>query len=125
MTDFPENLLSFLETSVPSFPAAELLVFMSNHPGPWKPPELARAVQPMSITLAETAEYLAVFKAGGLLVDGTDGSMFAPATSELANAVTALVQAYNERPVTLIRTISTLADRKLQSFADSFKLKKD
>jgi hypothetical protein len=38
--------------------------------------------------------------------------------------VRTLAQAYNERPVTLIRMIYALRDPKIQSFADAFKLRK-
>lgn len=125
MNDLPENLLNFLQAAVPSFPAAEFLVFLSTHPGPWKPPELTHAVEPMSIAAAEADEYLALFKAAGLLADKPGGLTFAPATPALEADIAALTQAYNERPVTLIRTINALADHKLQSFADAFKLKKN
>jgi hypothetical protein len=43
----------------------------------------------------------------------------------LACAVEQLAEAYNERPVTLIRTIYAPAETKIQSFADSFKFRKD
>lgn len=125
MTDLPEHLLSFLQAAVPSFPAAELLVFLASHRGPWKSSALAHAVEPMSIAADESDKYLALFKSAGLLADQPGGFVFAPATPELDAAVAALGQAYNERPVTLIRTINALADHKLQSFADAFKLKKD
>ena len=39
--------------------------------------------------------------------------------------VQTLAKAYEERPVTLFRLIYALRDRKIQSFADAFKLRKD
>jgi hypothetical protein len=39
--------------------------------------------------------------------------------------VRTLAQAYEERPVTLIRLIYALRDSKIRSFADAFKLRKD
>jgi hypothetical protein len=36
-----------------------------------------------------------------------------------------LAQAYEERPVTLIRLIYALRDRKIRSFAEAFRLRKD
>jgi hypothetical protein len=127
MNDLPDNLLSFLQVAIPTFPAAELLIFLSDHPGPWQPDALADAAQPMSIAPEEVEEYLALFKSAGLLAETSFASafVFAPSTPGLEAAVAALTQAYNERPVTLIRTINALADHKLQSFADAFKLKKD
>ena len=43
---------------------------------------------------------------------------------ELKAHVQTLAQAYEERPVTLIRLIYALRDRKIRSFADAFKLRK-
>ena len=39
--------------------------------------------------------------------------------------VRTLAQAYEQRPVTLIRLIYALRDSKIRSFADAFKLRKD
>jgi hypothetical protein len=42
------------------------------------------------------------------------------------SAIGLLLRAYNERPVTLIRTVYAIADaKKIQAFADAFKIKKD
>ena len=43
----------------------------------------------------------------------------------LDHAVADLRLAYDERPVTLIATIYRIADRKIQSFSDSFRLRDD
>lgn len=40
------------------------------------------------------------------------------------NHVATLAQAYEQRPVTLIRLIYALRDNKIRSFADAFKLRK-
>ena len=48
-----------------------------------------------------------------------------PLSAELERAIGELAHAYNERPVTLIRVLYRVADSKIQSFADSFKLRKD
>jgi hypothetical protein len=97
---------------------------MVHHPKPWKPREIVRAIEPAIITPAAVEEYFAVFKANGLIAgQPEEGFHYAPVSPELAAAVSALERAYNERPVTLIRTISTLADARIRSFADSFKLK--
>jgi hypothetical protein len=44
---------------------------------------------------------------------------------EIARHLATLAQAYEERPVTLVRLIYALRDRKIRSFADAFKLRKD
>lgn len=45
--------------------------------------------------------------------------------ADIARHLATLAQAYEERPVTLFRLLYALRDRKIQSFADAFKLRKD
>jgi hypothetical protein len=125
-SDLPENLLRLLESSIPAFSAAELLLFLVHHADrPWSTREIVRAIRPVSIAASAIDEYLALFKVKGLVTEEPSTHFrYTPASPELADAVAALDLAYNERPVTLIRTICALEDRKIQSFADSFQLKK-
>ncbi len=46
-------------------------------------------------------------------------------SSDLEAVVAGLTKAYNERPVTLVRTIYSLRDAKLRSLADAFRFKKE
>lgn len=128
MTDseLPKNLLLLIQNGIPTLPAAELLVFLARHPEKaWKCEEIVGAIRPAAVTIPEGEKYLAAFEAQGLIRGDSGLFQFAPASPELKDAVLALVHAYDERPVTLIRTIYALADSKIQSFADSFKLNKD
>lgn len=52
-----------------------------------------------------------------------DGYAYAPATPALEHAIGELGHAYNERPVTLIAAVHRIADAKIQSFSDSFRLR--
>ena len=126
-SDLPEELSRFIQSSVPTYMAAELLLFLSQSPDKqWKPEEIVNEIQPRVITLSAAKEYLALFKTQGLVVEKQDTQyQYRPASPEAVTAVSALAKAYNERPVTLIRTIYALADNKIQSFADAFKLKKE
>ena len=68
------------------------------------------------------ARQLEGFRAGGLL----DAELrYRPASEELARHVATLAQAYEQRPVTLVRLVYALRDRKIRSFAGAFKLRKD
>jgi hypothetical protein len=122
-----EKLLRFIQASLPTFTAAELLLFLAQHrDGAWKPEAIVARIQPTQIALPAVREYLLLFRSQGLVVERPDDAFqYEPATPELEDAVSALSRAYNERPVTLIRTIYTIADAKIQSFADSFRLKKE
>lgn len=44
---------------------------------------------------------------------------------DIARHLPILSQAYEQRPVTLVRLIYALRDRSIQSFADAFKLRKN
>lgn len=125
--DFPPHFMRFLQSCVPAFPAAELLLFLASHPHKgWKPGEIAEELKPAAIAAPLIREYLALFKVQQLGDgDADQGFRFAPATPELRTNVEDLARAYNERPVTLIRTIYAVAENKIQSFADAFRLKND
>ena len=120
--EFSEAFLRFIESCVPNFDAAELLLFFSRHADrSWRVDEIAEAIRPADITAARIRDCVALFKSRGLISEASDSYQFAPHSEEMRDAVAALNRAYEERPVTLIRTINTMADSKLKSFADSFK----
>lgn len=124
--DLSPALVRFLQACVPSFSAAEVLLFLSGRAGQdWTPEAIGLAMQPTAVTLPEVEQALALFRAQGLVHEQPAGQFRYAASAAAARSVAELAQAYRERPVTLIRTIYALADLKIQSFADSFRLKKD
>jgi hypothetical protein len=125
--EFSDNLLHFLAAAVPTFPAAELLVFLAGHTGRiWSAEEIVNAIKPISISMVTVQEYMALFKANGIVDEKTKGQfLFTPASSSQQAALDELTHAYNERPVTLIRVIYTVSEDSIRSFADSFRLKKE
>ena len=123
-----EEIREIIRAGVPDLDALELLIFLACHPDEtWTPDRLVGTMRP--IPHNALSQYFALFREQRLVdvdaeVDG--GVVFLPATPALASAVAALCKAYNERPVTLIRTVYSIADaRKIQAFADAFRLKKD
>ena len=124
-TDLPEALLRFIELCVPTYQAAEVLLFFAAHPdGEWSPEEAVVAMRPAVVTVPAMREYAALFADKSLLAE-TDGRFRYDPSPELERSLGELVRAYNEKPVTLIRAIYRIADSKIQSFADAFKLRKD
>jgi hypothetical protein len=124
---FSDEFCRFLQNTVPSVDAAELLLALARHPERWwLTNELTRALQPATMLGDADAErYLEDFEAAGLAAAGPDGRrQYRPASTALAQHVAMLALAYKERPVTLFRVIYALRDVKLQSFADAFKLKR-
>ena len=124
--DFPEDLRSFIQETIPTVDAAELLVALARERGrQFQVTVLLEAMRPTAVTEPAARRYLAHFEARGLVAHETDDSYrYAPASAELDAAVSALTRVYNERPVTLVRMIYAPKDDKIRSFADAFRLKK-
>jgi hypothetical protein len=123
---FSDEFCRFLQTTIPSVDAAELLLVLARDPGrSWSPAELVIAMRPATITEADVARYAEIFQARGLVAQAADKRLqYQPAGAEPAAHVDTLAKTYRERPVTLIRVIYALRDSKIRSFADAFKLRK-
>lgn len=125
-TELSEEIRGLIQACVPDVDALEVLIFLACRPHEvWTAPKLLDAMRP--IRESALPLYLEVFREQGLVGVNEDGGMvYRPATPALASAVGALCTAYNERPVTLIRTVYSIADtRKIQAFADAFRLRKN
>ena len=124
---FSDEFCRFIQTAIPSVDAAELLLALAEREDAWwAPAELAAKLRPASsISDADAVRYLDLFQARGLTAVGPDKRVqFHPGDKLLREQVHTLAQAYQERPVTLIRVIYALRDTKIQSFADAFKLRR-
>jgi DNA-binding IclR family transcriptional regulator len=124
--DFSEALRAFIRGYIPNVDAAELLFMFARAQG--KPLDLAAALEklrPTVISPAAARRQLEAFAERGLLARvGDDSYEYQPASAELDELVRALTRVYNERPVTLVRTIYALRDETIRSFADAFRIKK-
>jgi hypothetical protein len=103
--DFSDEFCRFVQGSLPSVDAAELLLAAFRDPG--------QALQP--------GKHADGWRAAGLL---DEALRYRPASAALGAHVEMLAQAWEERPVTLIRLVYALRDGKIRSFADAFKLRK-
>lgn len=125
-SDLPSSLLQFLRQSVPTYQAAEVLLFLAAHPDrEFSAEEIVVEMRPVTITVPAVKEYCALFRRHGLLGTETDRFAYAPESATVEGLVGQLAHAYNERPVTLIGAIYRIADSNIQSFADSLKLRRD
>jgi hypothetical protein len=123
--DLPELLLQFIHSSVPTYQAAEVLLFFAAHPDrSFTPEEVAVGMRPVVITVPAVKEYTRLFALRQLIVE-TDGSYRYGPSADLELRIGELAHAYNEKPVTLIRTIDQIVDERIRSFADAFDLRKD
>lgn len=123
---FSDEFCRFLQTTVPSVDAAELLLLLARDPARWwSAAEIVAALKPAPLTEADVARTVEGYVARGLVAQGADRRVqYHPGNDELAGYVATLAQAYSERPVTLIRVIYALRDGKIRSFADAFKLRR-
>ena len=123
--DFPDALRSFIQEAIPTVDAAELLLALLRTPE--RPLELREILDSMgSAAPSESAarHYLTTFNTRGIVAAYGERYQYAPENSDIDAAVRALARVYNERPVTLVRTIYAPKDDKIRSFADAFRLKK-
>jgi hypothetical protein len=124
--ELPDPLLRLIASAIPTYLAAEVLLFPAARPErAWKPEEIVVEMRPVVITLPAVKEYLALFQLRNIVQESSGCCRFEPSTRELEDEIGALAQAYNERPVTLIHTIHHIAEVRIQSFADSFKFREE
>jgi len=108
-TDLPQTLLDFIRVTVPAYHAAELLVFLATHRDrDFTAEEVVIGMRPLVITVPAVREHVAHFTAARLVVEAGGRFRCAPASAELERRVGELVDAYNERPVTLIQTFGRI-----------------
>ena len=124
--DFTDEFCRFIQATIPSVEAAELLIALARRPDAELSP--ADALRELSrgspLSEAQAAGLLETFQARGLVSRGAGGFRYAPATAELRGHAETLAQAYNQRPVTLIRILYALRDTRIQSFAEAFRVRK-
>lgn len=125
--DFSDAFCDFLQRSISTVDAAELLLLLhSDRDGAWEPSDLIAKLEPIaSLSATDAAKYLEVFQERGLVVRAEGQRLrYAPASAKLDAQVRTLAKLYNERPVTLIRVIYALRDKKIRTFADAFKIRR-
>ena len=125
---FSDAFCTFLQTTVPTVSAAELMLALLKQPERWWEPREAVLSQPGGADMSEpeARKYLDLFAARGVAATDEGGRFrYGPASADIDALVVTLAQAYNERPVTLIRIIYALRDSKIRSFADAFRFRKD
>src|SRR5918996_4353557 len=99
--DFSDAFCRFVQAHLPSVEAAEVLLAAFRNPD----------------APCERSPQRESFQAAGLL---DAAGRYRPASEALHGFVQTLAKAYEERPVTLIRLIYALRDRKIGSVADAF-----
>jgi hypothetical protein len=126
LPDLPKSLLQFIRASIPTYQAAEVLLFFAAHADrSFTVEEVAAGMRPVVVGVPAVGQYAALFVKSQLIAEENGRYRYGPASPELERSIGELARAYNERPVTLIRAIYRIADDKIQSFADAFDFRKD
>jgi hypothetical protein len=103
-------LLALIQASIPTFQAAEALLFLATHRDrDFSADEIVVGMRPRIIDAAAMKEYGDLFATRRLVTETSGRFRYAPASAELERSVCELQHAYNERPVTLIITIYHVA----------------
>jgi hypothetical protein len=126
--ELPEEVRLLIRSSIPTVDALEILILLVRHPDQyWAAEAIGSELRYDVVDRPAITRCLGLFAANGLLAQGADDStIYRPDSAELAATVMKLVQAYDERPVTLIRTLYAIADsQRIQAFADAFRIRKD
>jgi hypothetical protein len=126
--ELSEDVRRLILGSVPTLDALELLIgLVRRTPAIMTPDMLHRELGARAIGREAIVRYLQSLQTQGIVAEGPPGLFgYRPANAELDRAVQGLLRAYNERPVTLIRTVYELADqRRIQAFSDAFRIRKD
>ncbi len=124
-SEFPEDLVRFIRQALPSYRAAEVLIRVAREPArAWLPEDVVAEIPGLAAEgVRADLEHFA--REGLVQAEAEDRFRYAPRSEELAASVARLVEAYDRRPVTLVRVMDSLATDRIRSFADAFRLKRD
>lgn len=123
--DFPDDFCAFLQRSVPSVDAAELLLLLAEHrERSWDIAELQTKLATITaLTEADVARNLDAFHQVGVVGREADKRVRYRPSPPFDGHVATLARLYVERPVTLFRVIYALRDAKIKTFSDAFRLR--
>lgn len=122
--DFTDQFCGFLQASVATVDAAELLLLLEEHRDTdWSVRELVAKLSPQgTVGEADAAKYLEVFERRGLVTIAADGRVRYRSSADDHPHLATLRRLYVERPVTLFRVIYALRDSKIKTLADAFRI---
>jgi hypothetical protein len=124
---FPSDIKSFMDQNIDCTEQLEMLRILSEAPEKqWSTASLAAEVQAAP---AAMSAYLRALQARGLIAGAAaEGDVLwrhGASTPELQQVVERLLQAYKERPVSMIRMVYARRKTTLEEFADAFRIRKE
>lgn len=123
----PAEVRALLRGPITSMAHVEALLLLRGVAPEPRPLE-AIAAEAQLPTVAAARRCLEELAAAGLVAAvGSDAYRYAARPDDMRDAVDALAQMYNEKPVTLVRAIYSrpVTPAPIQAFADAFRLRRD
>lgn len=121
---FSEDATAFIRAAIRSVWALEALrCLRAQNSRAWS----ARALtQELRVSELVIQEVLSTFKSIGLLSSDAEGAVrYVPASPELDAVVGEILAEYQRRPVSVMKEIYAVDTKKIQDFANAFRLKKN
>ena len=114
---------AFLRSSIRSVWALEALKCLHTEPSRgWTHHLLSVELRASELAIQQA---LSAFRSAGLVTDEAGVIRFQPETPAQEAVVAEILAEFERRPVALIKEIYIPESRKIQDFADAFRLKKD
>jgi hypothetical protein len=116
-----EEVLAFVQASIPSVWALELLLLLRRDPKKeWHVDALVRELRSTATVVQDS---LPALQSAGLVVGEEGVYRYQPASPALDAIVSETAKVYAIKPTAVIRAIVTAPNDKLRVFANSFRLK--
>ena len=123
MTEITDVLRAFVRKHVRTVGELEVLLWLRQHPQQtWTATDIARELRGNP---AAATDYLQHFQRAGLAREMGIGQYQYVEDPDTHELVTALADAYSERPVSVVDLIYAEPSNPIQLLADAFKIKKD
>jgi hypothetical protein len=117
-----EIVLSFVRSAIKSAWSLELLLLLYRNPHQtWTGEALVRELRGSEHLVRES---VAILGSAGLVELGKGGARYRPQSGEQAALVTALVELYGQKPLTVLKAIFASPSDKIRSFSDAFLFQK-
>ena len=114
---------TFLQSAIRSVWALEALKLLRTDPGRgWTADGLRVELRASELAIHHT---LTALRSAGVVAEEGQSVRYQPATPEIQAVLDEITVEYERRPIALIKEIYVPETRKIQDFADAFRIKKD
>lgn len=122
MSDLSDDLHRFIQSSVRSVWALEILFILKNDRRSWLSTELVDRLRASALVVTNSIDSLVI---AGLASIDQEGASYTPVNDDIARCVDKLESLYAVRPDAVRRAIVSSTISRASAFGDAFKLRKD